>query len=316
MSQIELYSKLNNPLEAVEKLGMVFSNCGMFQNCDRAEAGQMLALICYSEQKSPTYIMNNFHILSDGKLSRKTGSADADFRRRGGKVEWIKTGMEPDQDEINRYAEGKFTYEEQSITVRFSMMDAERAKLLRAGSAWEKMPWKMLRARVISEALSMLCPEIYYEDENDFDTGKAPREIKLDEGATPPEQPAATPAEPKQSKPKQKSKPKAEPEPIEAEVIENEPEPEPEGVKEPAAAEPPAQNPNPKTLLPAGTVKQIEGIIFDQLGEDTPKAGKWMITQGWLKVGETFEHLEAQHAHNIIKYSKQFAARVVKEVGI
>lgn len=312
MSEIELYSKLNNPIEAVKELGLVFSNCGMFQNCDRAESGQMLALICYSEQKSPTYIMNNFHILSDGKLSRKTGSADADFRRRGGTVEWIKHGMESDQDEISRYAEGKFTYEGQSVTVRFSMVDAERAKLLRAGSAWEKMPWKMLRARVISEALSMLCPEIYYEDENDFDSGKAPREIKLDEGATPPEQPAATPAEPtKKPKPKPKPKPKAEPEPIEAEVIENEPEP--EAVKEPAA--PLSENPNPKTLLPEGTVKQIEGIIFEQLGEATPKAGKWMIAQGWLKAGETFDHLEAQHAHNIIKYPKQFANRVKKEVG-
>lgn len=300
MSEIELYSKLQNPLEAVQQLGMVFSNCGMFKNCDRPERGQMLALISMVEGKSPFYIMNNFHIMDDGRLVRKTNSADSEFRKLGGKIEWVKTGMEPDQDPVHRYAEGNFTYDGQTVNVRFSMDDAEKAGFLKARSQWEKMPWRMLRTACMREAFSMLCPEIYFEDESDGRSSE-PKKINIQSEPAQQETTKKEPAkEPKKDEPV---------EPIEAELVEPESKQEPE----------PAPEPEPTTLdeglLPDSVVDQVEKIIGDQFGSESPTAVNWLVKVGWLPKGKSLYHLGETNARNIIKYPTQFAAKVRKEMA-
>jgi hypothetical protein len=52
--------------------------------------------------------------------------------------------------------------------------------LIRPRSAWEKQPANMLRARVISNAVAMLAPEIYAGDAGEDESQPAPaKEIKL-----------------------------------------------------------------------------------------------------------------------------------------
>lgn len=162
---IELYNKLNNPIEAIDRVGEIFAKSGMF-GCDRLEQGKVLAMICLAEQKSPVEITRDYHIV-DGKLSKKALAALADFRRKGGKHKWIKTGDETPINEDAREAIGEFSFEGNSITQRFSIADAKKAGLIKPRSAWEKSPSNMLRARVISNAVAMLAPEIYA---GDYDT--------------------------------------------------------------------------------------------------------------------------------------------------
>ena len=166
---IELYSKLNNPIEAIDRVGEIFAKSGMF-GCDRLEQGKVLAMICLAEQKSPVEITRDYHIV-DGKLSKKALAALADFRRKGGKHKWIKTGDEVPINEDSREAIGEFQFEGNSITQRFSIADAKKAGLIKPRSAWEKSPSNMLRARVISNAVAMLAPEIYA---GDYDTEPMP----------------------------------------------------------------------------------------------------------------------------------------------
>ena len=84
--EIQLYTKLNDPITAIEKLGLMFAKSGMF-GCERTEQGQVLAMICLAEMKSPTAIVRDYHII-DGKLSKKSLAALADFRGAGGKHKW------------------------------------------------------------------------------------------------------------------------------------------------------------------------------------------------------------------------------------
>lgn len=174
--EIQLYSKLNDPLSAITQLGNMFAKSGMF-GCDRAEQGQVLAMICLAEMKSPTAIVRDYHII-EGKLSKKALAALADFRNAGGRHKWIKTGDEGKDDE--REAVGEFEFQGNKLTVKFSMADAKKAMLIRPRSAWDKQPANMLRARVISNAVAMLAPEIYAGDESsDEPETKPAKEINL-----------------------------------------------------------------------------------------------------------------------------------------
>lgn len=173
--EIQLYSKLNDPLSAITQLGNMFAKSGMF-GCDRAEQGQVLAMICLAEMKSPTAIVRDYHII-EGKLSKKALAALADFRNAGGRHKWIKTGDEGKDDE--REAVGEFEFQGNKLTVKFSMADAKKAMLIRPRSAWDKQPANMLRARVISNAVAMLSPEIYAGDESSDEPQQPAKEINL-----------------------------------------------------------------------------------------------------------------------------------------
>lgn len=89
--QIELYSKLQNPIEAIDRIGEMFAKSGMF-GCEKVEQGKILALICLAEGKSPVAITTNYHIV-EGKLSKKALAALADFRTSGGKHKWLASGV-------------------------------------------------------------------------------------------------------------------------------------------------------------------------------------------------------------------------------
>ena len=174
--EIQLYTKLNDPISAIEKLGLMFAKSGMF-GCERTEQGQVLAMICLAEMKSPTAIVRDYHII-DGKLAKKSLAALADFRGAGGKHKWIQTGDEAAND-ADKEAIGEFEFQGNKLTVKFSMADAKKAMLIRPRSAWEKQPANMLRARVISNAVAMLAPEIYAGDAGEDESQPASKEITL-----------------------------------------------------------------------------------------------------------------------------------------
>lgn len=157
-NEIALYSKLQNPIEAIERLGQIFAKSNMF-GCDRVEQGQVLAMICLAEHKSPVAITRDYHII-DGKLSKKALASLADFRARGGKHKWIKTGDEGGEAVL------ELTFEGSTITSKFTLDQAKAQGLIRPKSNWEKTPGNMLRARCASNGVAMLCPEIYAGDED------------------------------------------------------------------------------------------------------------------------------------------------------
>lgn len=128
----------------------------------------VLAMACIAEGKSPFEIMRTYHIV-EGKLSKKALAQLAEFRAKGGKVKWIQSGDDPATDEKDRKAIGEFSFEGNTARYVYSLADARIEGILRPNSRWTKRPGNMLRARCITNALGMLCPEIVAGEDNDGD---------------------------------------------------------------------------------------------------------------------------------------------------
>ena len=288
--EIDLYSKLANPIDAIDRIGEMFGRSGMF-GCDRVEQGKVLAMVCLAERKSPTEIVRTYDIIG-GKLRKKAMAAFAEFRQRGGKVKWVATG----DDGVSAAAE--FTFEGQTISLSYTIDQARKAGLLKAGSGWDKNPGNMLRARVISNALGMLCPEIFAGDDD-----------------TSPERPSA-PLDLSKSLVHSVSPPAASPAPAPEPVIEVAAAP--VCVTDDEAAEAAAglapQLPAPAETTPAPKPAVVGSVLPDDvvnaleeaIGEHATAAGEWMIKQGWLQAGQGLAHLTPVRAQRIIKQRDSF----------
>ncbi len=159
--EITLFDKIQDPVQAIEKLGEWISKSGLF-GCEKVEQGMVLAMASLSEKRPITDICRRYHIVK-GKLSMKAEAMLAEFNQRGGRHKWIKSD---DKEAIISLTFGDF----KDFPVRYAITDAERAGLCGKDGAklpgqsgigsWQKQPDAMLRARVTSEGIRMVCPEI------------------------------------------------------------------------------------------------------------------------------------------------------------
>ena len=287
--EITLYEKMQNPLEAVEKLGETMAMSGMF-GCDNKNAGKVLAMICMVERKSPVELMRTYDIIG-GKLRKKALASYAEFRQKGGKVEWIKIGDDGQE------ARAKFSFEGQTIELAFTIDQAIKGgAIMKPGSNWQKTPGNMLRARLLSNGIAILCPEIFAGGEDDDETQSATTApaIKLEPAkaivtsepvkcADP--APNIAPPTPQVEKPK--------PVIVEAEVVENKPNSAPEPVAQPEPAQVAASDPN---KLSDSIVENLENAI----GEHGPQALVWMMSNNWLQRGQSLSDLTTHRANQIL----------------
>src|SRR6059058_4038721 len=113
--EIELYSKIQNPVEAIEKIGTFLAQSGMF-GCERREQGMVLAMACMTERKSPLEIKRRYHLLN-GELSMRADAMLADFRSRGGKHKILS--RTPDKASV------ELSYDGQTETFSFAWDEAK-----------------------------------------------------------------------------------------------------------------------------------------------------------------------------------------------
>ena len=162
----------------------------------------------------------------------------------------------------------------------------------------------MLRARVLSNGIGMLCPEIFAGDDGDQSEIPSPS-ISL----TQPSAPAV------------ESRPAAAPVVVEAEVIKESPvvpspapspvqqaappvAPQPVSTVAPAATQP--SQPATASTLPEELVARLEEAI----GEHAMVAGKWLVKEGWIKPGESLANLSEARAQRILKQTASFIRAV------
>lgn len=322
--EIAVYSRLPDPIAAVKTLGTIFLRSTMF-NVTREEQAQCLAWFCLVENLSPMALLRDYHIMDDGKLSKKAVAAFADFRRRGGKHKWIKTGMEQTAKEDDRTAELELTYENQTIRVSYSVGQAKAAGCnFKAGGGWARRPENMLRARCLTIGIPMLAPEIYAgEDVEEPEYSPRP--------PGPATEPSANTATVESDKPKREKPAKEKPsQPVaEAEVVSETKKPEPAKPAEPAQAaqpaqpaaaqaqeptkqaEPPKEAKTAEGKLPEAVVAQLEACI----GIHSPAAMKWLLKKGWVtpehvQSGEPLAYLTEARAKQIIDATPAFIKAV------
>ena len=284
---LALYDKISDPVEAIQKMGAMFARSGMFA-CAKDESGMMLAMICLCERKSPTDIMRTYDIV-DGKLRKKAMGALAEFRAKGGKVKWLKTGDEPVTKEDDREAKAEFTFEGQSITVAFTLAQARLQGLVREKSNWVKTPANMLRARVVSNAVGMLCPEIYSGDVDEVESTPQTLVMPTAQTLTVTSAPVAPPA-------------KVEIKTVEVEVVkESKLEPKADETALAEAGLAPAQ-----TAAPGELSEELTGKVQDIIGANAPLAIAWFRKQNYLAEGQGIQHLKEAQAMKIINQAAAF----------
>lgn len=147
------WRQITDPLRFTGLMGQAFVNSGMF-GCKNAAQGHVLALACVLERRNPLELVRTYHIIG-GKLSMRADAMQAEFERRGGVIDWTDLGTSGEK------ATAKFTYKNHKrLEISYTMRDAQIAGLVKPDSGWVKNPAAMLRARLISTAVRLLCPSI------------------------------------------------------------------------------------------------------------------------------------------------------------
>lgn len=292
--EIELYSKLNDPMSAIEKMGNFFAKCGMFK-CSRPEQGQMLALICMVEKKSPTQISREYHVMDDGTLAPRARNIHAKFLEAGGDIDWELTGDEQTDPE-KVVARAKFSFKNKTPrTLSFSVADAKRMQCnFKPGSGWTKAPARMCRARLITMAVDLFCPSIVMGSEADeADELPAQQSQTINLGAT--VQPAAPVAA------------TATPTPANTVIIDVLPS---EPVKAPAPAPAPVQESKPITAEPTAKAELGNDLLTKleaAIGVDHAlSALEWLRRNGQIKQGEGLANVSEAMATKIINKPDKF----------
>jgi len=181
LGEQDVYNRMSDPLAAVERLGEIIASSGMF-GCTKVEQGQVLALQCISEKKPPLELAKTYHMI-EGKLSMRADAMLAKFQMSGGTVKWTKRD--------DKVVEATFTLRNNSLPFSAKIEDfvANGVAVSRDGKMkdnWRKFPRQMLTARVISEAVRLLAPEVVFgvytpeEIQDSNNSAPAPDPIKVE----------------------------------------------------------------------------------------------------------------------------------------
>lgn len=228
---LSLYDKVGDPIAAVTELGKHFHNSGIM-NVNTPGDGVVLALTCMTEGITPLDFVRKYHLIN-GRPSMRADAMLAEFRRSGGKVEWLNLG-----DDCKE-ARAKFTFDGQSLEIAYTIEEGKRAagdKFDKKDSNWQKDPGAMLRARLTTKAIRILAPELVagvYE----------PGELQDSTAAAVVESSVRTPEQVQQRREEL-----AKPEPVAADVIDVPFETKPEPVVEPTAEPQPDSPCTPEQL--------------------------------------------------------------------
>jgi hypothetical protein len=202
---IELYNKITDPAQWAISLGTAFWKAKWF-GCETIEDGQLLALSCACERMSPVRFKQTYHLIK-GQLSMRADAMLAKFRtERGGDHEVIERTAE--RAAVKLIPKGK-----PGVVFELTWTQAQGEKYVYGDGGKFKDNWntlemrkKMLWARVISDGVRTLAPEvvagIYTPEEIGDFSDASPKPSIL----TPKTEVVVEP--PKQEKPEPKPEPK------------------------------------------------------------------------------------------------------------
>lgn len=278
MQEIELYSRLQNPIEAIDRIGEVFAKSGMF-GCTRMEQGKVLAMTCLALKTDPITVANTYHLVDMGekgiRLVMKADAMLAKFHGLGGKSKILSRTPELASVELtspSQTATFSFSWDE-AQKEEFpwsSQRDAKGNRRLKPTWATPRGRMQMLWARVVSDGIRAMAPEINFgmHAPEELDT-EAPTASLF----TPPaEAPASEPATPL-----------------------------------PTAAPMPSPAPaNGLKVMVDGQTGKLTAETVNAIAEAIPvalhnAAEAWLIEKKWLQPGQNFGHLSAARAERILK---------------
>jgi|694.fasta_scaffold17317_13 hypothetical protein len=169
--ELSLYEKIQDPVAAAISLGQAIAESGLF-GCSKTEQGVVLAMQSLATGRPLLEIAQTYHII-DGKLSMRSDVMLARFLSGGGKVIW--------KERTSEAVSALFKYRDNELVFSATIEEFKRNEVAlrndgQMKKTWRTHPRQMLTARVISEAVRLLAPELvcgFYSPEEvaDFDGG-------------------------------------------------------------------------------------------------------------------------------------------------
>lgn len=149
-----VYDRISDPMSAIKTLGLSIFKSGIF-GLDKPEQGEILAMQCMVEKKSPLELARTYHFIQ-GQLAIRSDALLAKFHQAGGTVEW---GDRTDERVTATFRKGTSSA---AIVADMKEYVANGTALGKDGKPkdnWKKWPRRMLTARAISEGVRLIAPE-------------------------------------------------------------------------------------------------------------------------------------------------------------
>lgn len=152
---LEVYDRINDPLTAIKTLGGAIFKSGIF-GLDKPEQGEVLAMQCLAERKSPLELARTYHFIQ-GQLAIRSDALLAKYHLAGGQIQWLKRNDEEVEAVFSR-GNSKATI---TATIKEYVANgtATKADGRTLKDNWRKWPRRMLTARAISEGVRLIAPE-------------------------------------------------------------------------------------------------------------------------------------------------------------
>lgn len=160
-------------LTDVRELAKDVVSSKLFPGIDTVASATALMMLCQAEGMHPIQAMREYHII-EGRPSKRSMAILARFKMAGGKVQWHERSAQA--------AEATFTAADgDSAKVRWTVKEDAFNAGLTSKQNWQKHPRRMLTARVISEGVGLVAPQIVagigmteeLQDGEDFIGGEA-----------------------------------------------------------------------------------------------------------------------------------------------
>jgi hypothetical protein len=154
-ASLDVYDRINDPLAAIKTLGGAIFKSGIF-GLDKPEQGEVLAMQCLAERKSPLELARTYHFIQ-GQLAIRSDALLAKFHQAGGSVTWTTRS---DTEVVATFKRGvSFANIVATIDEYIANGTATKADGKTLKDNWKKWPRRMLTARAISEGVRLIAPE-------------------------------------------------------------------------------------------------------------------------------------------------------------
>ena len=154
-----VYDRISDPMSAIKTLGLSIFKSGIF-GLDKPEQGEILAMQCMVEKKSPLELARTYHFIQ-GQLAIRSDALLAKFHQAGGTVEW---GERTDERVTATFRKGTSSAAivadmKEYVGNGTAMTTDKKTGQPCLKENWKKWPRRMLTARAISEGVRLIAPE-------------------------------------------------------------------------------------------------------------------------------------------------------------
>lgn len=149
-----VYDRISDPMQAIKTLGLSIFKSGIF-GLDKPEQGEILAMQCMVEKKSPLELARTYHFIQ-GQLAIRSDALLAKFHQAGGTVEW---GDRTDERVTAVFRKGTSSAAIVADMKEYVANGTALGKDGRPKDNWKKWPRRMLTARAVSEGVRLIAPE-------------------------------------------------------------------------------------------------------------------------------------------------------------